>query len=63
MITYKFGTLTETPNGKKWSHTFTRRCDSDAQAELEARNHCQKNRLDGLYIRRGDVEWYCRGRS
>lgn len=57
---YKFGTYSETVDGKKWAQSFSQKCDSDAQAELEARNYCAETETDAVYIRRAGAEWYCR---
>jgi len=58
MINYKFGTYEDTPDWKRFVTHVSMKCDSDAQAELNARNYCSHNNLDGITIRRGDAEWY-----
>jgi len=58
MITYKFGQYQETCDGRKFNVLFSKKCDSDAQAELNARNFSNNNHLNGIIIRRGDVEWF-----
>ena len=58
MLTYKFGTRKETVDGKVFDLKFKKKCDSDAQAELHARNFAMHNKIDGVIIQRGDVEWF-----
>ncbi len=69
-IDYKFGTYDETVDGKKFRTIHKANCDSDAQAELEVKHIGGRDDLDltnmdgdnlrGLYIRRGDAEWFVR---
>lgn len=59
MINYQFGLYEETPEGKKFIRVMaTRKCDSDAQAEALVRRYCERNKVAGVYIRRGDAEWF-----
>ena len=75
MNRYTFGIYEETVDGNKWTPLFSRTLDSDAQAENEARHahktFIPTERLNddgltmegeprlGLYVRRGDAEWFC----
>lgn len=58
MHNYKFGKYNDTPDGKRFFTYRSMKCDSDAQAELSARNYCDHNGLDGVIIRRTEAEWY-----
>jgi len=58
MLNYKFGTYEDTPGWKRFVTHHSMTCDSDAQAEINARNFCVYNGLDGIIIRRGGAEWY-----
>ena len=58
MKTYKFGTYSETVDGKNFDMIASVKCDSDAQAELVARHKMEDGNLNGIYIQRGNVEWF-----
>lgn len=68
MTKYEFGTYDETPEGKVFRVIATAKCDSDAQAELTARQIGDRpeeyditdmdgDELASLFVRRGDASW------
>lgn len=57
-MNYTFGQYIDNGDGRRFSVLFKKKCDGDAQAELNARNFAQFNNLDGITIRRGDAEWF-----
>ena len=68
-MTYQFGTMDETADGKVFRQIASGSYDSDAQAELNAQHVLEDdsgdfdmtdmdgNRVTSILIRRGDVEW------
>jgi len=67
--TYKFGTYIDTPDGKKFRTITSAKSDSDAQAELTAKQFGEYpedydltdmngDPLIGLHIRRAGQEWF-----
>ena len=69
-MTYTFGTYDETSDGKTFRVIDTQSCDCDAQADLHARHimdiepelyelsDMDGDTIKGIFIRRGDVEWF-----
>jgi hypothetical protein len=57
-ISYSFGIYEEYSDGKLWEPIAAQLYDCDAQAELNARHLCEDVGFDGIFIRRGEVEWY-----
>ena len=59
-IKYTIGEYAESANGKIFIAIKTVKCDSDSQAEHEARRVCEDTGEAGYTIQRGNVEWYSR---
>lgn len=62
-MTYVFGNYIESVDGKIWHQSSRARCDCDAQAELTAQEFCYGKDVNGIYIKRGGVEWFCVARG
>jgi hypothetical protein len=57
-IKYNFGQYVDGSDGKLWERIASQFYDCDAQAELAARHLCEDVGFDGIFISRGDVQWY-----
>lgn len=57
-IKYSFCKYVEDSDGKMWERIASQFYQCDAQAELSARQLCEDLGIDGIFIRRGNVQWY-----